>query len=51
MNQSVAILRFLGIKYGYYPKEHKDAYNCDKIMSTLDDFPDVTKFDFEPPSD
>ena len=45
MNQSIDILRFLGIKYGYYPKDPMAAYKVDQIMATnADNFSYRTPF-------
>lgn len=39
LNQSVAILRYVGRKYGYYPSEPLEAYNVDWIFDTgMDNF-------------
>ena len=32
MGQSVSILRFLGAKHGYYPKDPKQAYEVDMLL-------------------
>ena len=37
MNQSTAILRYLGKKYGYYPANVKEAWDCDATIDFLAD--------------
>lgn len=36
--QGTAILRFLGTKYGYYPKDAEHAYQVDQLIDLLGDF-------------
>lgn len=35
--QTLSILRYLGIKFGYYPTDHDDAWCCDSLMDGLND--------------
>ena len=35
MTQSAAILRYLGAKYGFYPEELYERYECDAVMDML----------------
>ena len=37
MSQQVAILRYLGAKYGYYPKDAEEAYWSDWAIDTNND--------------
>lgn len=36
--QGTAILRFLGTKYGYYPKDAEHAYQVDQLLDLCSDF-------------
>lgn len=38
LGQTIAILRMLGSKYGYYPTDNMEAYKCDSL---IDGFCDV----------
>jgi glutathione S-transferase len=47
-SQSVAILRFLGNTYGYYPEDAEQRYQCDQLIALLADFVDpVLKVRFD----
>ena len=37
MGESLAILRFLGLTYGYYPEDPHDAWACDSIIDGFSD--------------
>ena len=37
MGQSNSMLRYLGMKYGYYPEDPLLAYNCDMICDSYND--------------
>jgi len=37
IGQSVAILRFLGKKYGYYPEDPLEAHKCDYLIDCYND--------------
>ena len=46
--QSWAILRFLGRKYGYYPKEAELAWKIDSIIDAVEDYLNIYfKYNFE----
>jgi glutathione S-transferase len=49
-NQSGAILRSLGLKYGYYPTQWDQAFTCNWAMDTIDDFRtrDHFRLNFQP---
>ena len=37
MGESTSIARFVGRKYGYYPLETVDAFECDWLVDTYKD--------------
>lgn len=37
MSQSLALTRFLGKKYGYYPEDPMEAYECDMLCDSYND--------------
>ena len=48
-SQSQAILRSLGIKYGYYPSDPYQAYLADSMLDYLNDFGNARYLLFYPP--